>query len=135
MKRTIRWMAIAALLLPLLHAKPTARIKTLILTGESDTQYHDWRVTTPFLRNLLESTGRFEVKVIERPAGLTAETLRPFDLIVVNYMGPRWGVQAEQAIEEFLCGGKGMLSLHGVTYGPMYGMVYDAAHKWTAGPD
>lgn len=136
MRQTMKWIPIAALLLPLLHAQPQARIKALILTGDSDTQYHDWRVTTPFLRNLLESTGRFDVKVLERPAGLTAETLRPFDLIVVNYMGPRWGVQAEQAIEEFLCGGKGMISLHGVTYGPMYGMVSDAAtHKWTAGPD
>ncbi len=60
----------------MLHAQaPAGRVRALILTGESDTQYHDWRVSTPFLRNLLERTGRFEVKVEEQPAGITADTL------------------------------------------------------------
>jgi uncharacterized protein len=133
MKRT----AIAVLLVSMLNAQaPAGKVRGLILTGESDTQYHNWRVSTPFLRNLLESTGRFEVKVEEQPAGITVDTLRPFDLIVLNYMGPRWGAGSEAAVAEFVRGGKGILSFHGVTYGPLCGMVFDAASRqWKAGPD
>jgi type 1 glutamine amidotransferase len=133
----MRRAAVLALLMPVLYAQPAAeRVKTLILTGESDTQYHDWRVSTPFLRTLLEGTGRFDVKVVEQPAGITADTLRPFDLLVLNYMGPRWGAQTEAAVEDFVRGGKGIVSFHGVTYGPLCGMRFDAATKrWTAGPD
>ena len=133
----MRLAIIAVLMIPALHAEqPAARVKTLILTGASDTQYHDWRVSTPFLRSLLEGTGRFEVKVEEQPSGITANTLRPFDLLVLNYMGPRWGTETEQAVEEFVRSGKGFLSFHGITYGPLYGMKYDdAAQRWTPGPD
>ncbi len=109
------------------------RLKVLILTGESDTQYHDWRVSTPFLRSLLERTGRFDVKVAEQVSGLDAESLRPFDLLVLNYMGPRWSAVTEHAVEDFVRQGKGLISFHGVTYGPMYGMVFDG--HWKAGAD
>src|SRR5664279_2803482 len=110
----------------LLNAQPhPGRLKALILTGESDTQYHDWRVSTPFLRSLLERTGRFDVKVTEQVSGLDAAALRPYDLLVLNYMGPRWGSTTERAVEEFVRQGKGLISFHGVTYGPLYGMVSD----------
>jgi len=131
----MRPAAIAILLGALAWAQsPPPRIKTLILTGESDTQYHDWRVSTPFLRSLLESTGRFEVKVEEQPRGITMETLRPFDLLVLNYMGPRWGRESERAVEDFVRRGKGVVSFHGVTYGPFYGQVFEVGH-WNAGAD
>ena len=53
----------------------SARIRVLVLTGESDSQYHDWRSTTPFLEGLLEKTGRFDVHVEEEVRGITAATL------------------------------------------------------------
>lgn len=113
-----------------------APLRALILTGASDVQYHDWRVSTPFLRDLLARTGRFEVKVVEQVSGITAATLAPFDVLVLNYLGPRWGVETEHAVEEFVRGGKGILSFHGVSYGPLYGMVFDpATARWNAGPD
>lgn len=118
----------------LVNAQPQpGRLKALILTGESDTQYHDWRASTPFLRNLLERTGRFDVKVTEQVSGLDAASLRPFDLLVLNYMGPRWSSATEQAVEEFVRQGKGLISFHGVSYGPMYGMVFNGS--WKAGAD
>jgi len=108
------------------------RIKALILTGESDTPYHDWRASTPFLKSLLERSGRFEVKVLEQAAGITSTTLKPFDVLVLNYMGPRWGDVTEKAIEEFVKVGKGMISFHGVTYGYFYGMTFDrTSEKWS----
>jgi len=46
------------LMIPLLRAQsPVGRVKTLILTGESDTQYHDWRV---FDAILTQSSGAHE---------------------------------------------------------------------------
>jgi len=108
------------------------RLKALILTGESDTLYHDWRISTPFLRNLLERSGPFEVKVQEQMPGTGAAALVPFDVLILNYNGPRWGVETEKAVEDFVRGGKGMISFHGVTYGPMYGMVFDRnTEKWS----
>jgi type 1 glutamine amidotransferase len=120
---------------PLLAAAPAGpeRVKALILTGESDIPYHDWRVSTPFLRNLLEQTGRFDVKVAEQISGLNAESLRGYDLLVLNYNGPRWSSETEQAVEDFVRNGKGFVSFHASTYGPLCGMVLDG--RWKAGAD
>ena len=54
----LNWLriAVAVLTAPLLSAAAQpARI--LIITGESDTQYHDWRLTTPFFQKLLALHG------------------------------------------------------------------------------
>lgn len=89
------------------------KVRVLILTGRNN---HDWRATTPFLRSVLETTGRFDVHVTEEPFGLTAEALRPYDVLVVNYCGPRWGSPAERAVEEFVQSGKGMVVVHAASY-------------------
>jgi type 1 glutamine amidotransferase len=109
------------------------KVKVLFLTGEIDAQYHDWRASTEYLRGVLERSGRFEVKAVERPAGIGAATLAPFDALVLNFNGARWGASTERAVEEFVRAGKGLASFHGVTYGPFYGQVFDG--KWKAGPD
>ncbi len=118
----------AALLAVPIAAAPPARI--LIVTGQSDIQYHDWRATTPFLRKALENTGRFEVRVTEEAAGLTREALSRYDAVLLNYNGPRWGSQAEAALEDFVRSGKGLVSFHGVTYGPLMGTVQQAGGGW-----
>lgn len=89
------------------------KIRVLILTGRNN---HDWRVTTPYLRRVLEATGRFDVRVTEEPAGLTADVLRPYDVLVSNYCGPRWGAVAEKAVEGFVKGGKGLVVVHAASY-------------------
>ena len=88
-------------------------IRVLILAGRNN---HDWRQTTPFLKGRLVETGRFDVRVTEEPAGLTAGALAPYDLLVLDYCGPRWGEAAEQAVEEFVRGGKGLVAVHGANY-------------------
>jgi type 1 glutamine amidotransferase len=100
---------------------PAAPLRVLILTGETDLPYHDWRQTTPFLRSVLERTGRFEVNISEHPREMTADALARFDVLVLHYNGPRWGEPAERAVEEFVRSGKGMIAVHGVSYGPFYG--------------
>ncbi|MBI5084349.1 MAG: ThuA domain-containing protein [Acidobacteria bacterium] len=89
------------------------KIRVLILTGRNN---HDWRSTTPYLREVLQSTGRFDVRVTEEPSGLSAATLKPYDVLVSNYCGPRWGAPTERAVEEFVSGGKGLVVVHAGSY-------------------
>jgi type 1 glutamine amidotransferase len=88
-------------------------IRVLILSGRNN---HDWRASTPFLRRVLEDTGRFDVRVEEEPNGITAATLAPFDVLVIDYCGPRWGDVTETAVESFVHSGKGLVAVHAASY-------------------
>jgi type 1 glutamine amidotransferase len=88
-------------------------LRALILSGRNN---HDWRNTTPFLRQLLIETGRFDVRVNEEPAGMTGETLAAYDVVVLDYNGPRWGSGAENALSEYIRGGKGLVVVHGASW-------------------
>jgi type 1 glutamine amidotransferase len=88
-------------------------IRVLILSGQNN---HDWRATTPLLREMLLNTGRFDVRVNEEPSGMTSETLAPYDVVVLDYNGPRWGHQAETALENFVRSGKGLVGVHGANW-------------------
>ena len=92
--------------------KPGA-IRALILTGQNN---HDWRATTPLLRTMLLNTGRFDVRVNEEPTGMTSATLAPYDVVILNYNGPRWGPVAEKALEEFVRSGRGLVGVHGANW-------------------
>ncbi len=96
-------------------------IRALIVTGHTDI-HHDWRATTAALRELLEETERFDVRVTEEFRGATAATLAPYDLVVVNYYGRfepwgdtpemRWGEETEQALYDFVSAGGGLVAYH-----------------------
>lgn len=126
----MRFILLITMCMALTSGVPPNRIRVLFLTGETDLPHHDWRVTTPFLRDVLTNTGRFEVKVIEDARGLTARSLSGYDALVLNYNGPRWGKEAETAVEEFVRSGKGLISFHGVTYGEFYGQELNK--RWSA---
>lgn len=89
------------------------KVRVLILSGRNN---HDWRTSTPFLRQLLLDTGRFDVRVAEATDSLTAETLAPYQVLVMDYGGPRWGEVTEQAIEAFVRSGRGFVTVHGASY-------------------
>jgi type 1 glutamine amidotransferase len=107
--------------------------RVLIITGDSDTQYHQWRETTAFFEQVLARTGRFDVRRVEDARALTPAALARYDAAIVNYNGPRWGATAESALEEFVRSGKGLVSFHGVTYGPLMGTVQRAGGGWDSG--
>jgi len=87
--------------------------RALILTGQNN---HDWQATTPLLRALLLNTGRFDVRVNEEPTGMTSATLAPYDVVILNYNGPRLGRVAEEALENFVRSGKGLVGVHGANW-------------------
>ena len=119
--------AVAALALPAAAApegaaRPDVRprffqagkLRALVLSGRNN---HDWRTTTPLLRQLLVDSGRFDVRVVEEPDGLTARTLAPYDVVVSDYCGTRYAPQTEAAIVAFVRSGKGFVAVHGAAYG------------------
>src|SRR6187402_2258262 len=62
---------------------PAARlIQVLIITGQDK---HPWREASPYLKDLLQATGKFEVRTTEEFKGAGAETLRPYDVAVLVY--------------------------------------------------
>jgi len=89
------------------------KIQALIITGQNP---HDWRTTTPSLRKSLEDTGKFEVRVVEEFRGGTPEMLAPYALVIVNYYDGRpvnrWGERADNALADFVRGGKGLVLYH-----------------------
>ena len=89
------------------------KVRALILSGRNN---HDWRTTTPFLRQLLLDSGRFDVRVEEATDSLAAETIAPYDVLIMDYGGPRWGEVTEKAIEAFVRSGRGFVTVHGASY-------------------
>jgi len=90
------------------------KLRALLLSGRNN---HDWRSTTPYLRQLLVGSGRFDVRVVEEPAGITAQTLAAYDVVVSDYCGPRWGEATERALGAFVRDGKGLVVVHGAGFG------------------
>lgn len=95
-------------------AQAPPKLQALIITGQN---VHNWKASTPVLRQLLEDTGRFEVRVTEEFRGASADTLAPYDVVVINYddnrhAEQRWGERAETALLNYLRGGKGVVIYH-----------------------
>lgn len=107
-----------------------ALIRVLLVTGQTDLPYHDWRESAPYLRSELERTGRFEIRVTEEPRGLSRAALAGYDVILWHYNGPRLPSEAEKAVEEFVASGKGFVSFHGVTYGAAHGQTRRPDMRW-----
>lgn len=92
------------------------KVQVLILTGYN---MHDWRTMTTALREMLERTGKFEVRVNEEPQGCDDATFEGYDLIVLNYsnyllrFGPAWAETTRRALLRFVGSGKGLVAYHG----------------------
>ena len=89
------------------------RLQVLIITGQNP---HDWRGTTASLRKTLEETEKFEVREIDEFRGGTPEMLAPYGLIIMNYYDGRkenrFGERGDQALSDFVKGGKGLVLYH-----------------------
>jgi uncharacterized protein len=96
-------------------AQAPPKIKVLILTGVNN---HYWRETTPLLRQILEQTGRFDVRVDEEVRGAGPETFAPYDVLLLNYndfkqtAGPWWDYRVRQALLDYVRNGGGLVSYH-----------------------
>jgi type 1 glutamine amidotransferase len=97
----------------------TKSVKALIITGDHG---HDWRKTTPFLKEVLTKAGH-QVDVTESPAkDLTADNLARYDVLLLNYRNtPKgakenpasvWTEDNKTAFTDAVKGGKGLVVYH-----------------------
>ncbi len=95
--------------------RDSGKLQVLILTGYN---MHDWRKMTAELRDILERTGKFQVRVNEEPAGITDTTFQGYDAVALNYtnymmrFGPTWPEATRKAVLNFLARGKGLVAFH-----------------------
>jgi uncharacterized protein len=90
------------------------KLRLLIVDGQNN---HEWKVTTPILKQILESSGRFSVEVATSPPeGGDMSGFRPkfadYDVVVSNYNGERWPEATEREFEAYVSGGGGFVSVH-----------------------
>ena len=94
-------------------AQEPPKIKVLIIDGQNN---HDWKATTPVLKNALESSGRFTVDVVTTPQDKNGEAFNPeftkYQVVVSNYNGEAWPEPVRKAFEQFVAGGGGFVSVH-----------------------
>ncbi len=69
-------------------AGPARPVKLLIITGDTHPA-HDWKATTPAIRDVLAAQGRVDVHVTTAPASdLTDANLAGYDVLLLNYKKP-----------------------------------------------
>ena len=91
-----------------------ATIPVLIVDGQNN---HDFRITTPHLKQLLEETGLFSVEVANTPAkGGDMSSFKPrfsqYRVIVSNYNGEPWSNETQTDFVRFVREGGGFVSVH-----------------------
>ena len=110
------WLA-AIVVVPAFAAEKTEEVelkRVLLITGR-DVPAHNWRETTPLLRELLEQTKRFEVVIAEEPLVLESSALSSYDVILLNYYNwqrPSISKKARENLLAFVKDGKGLVSFH-----------------------
>ncbi len=105
------------LLVPAIAAAQPAgpRLKVLIFSGQNN---HSWQETTPKLKSILESSGRFEVEVTEHPEQCTASMLAKYDALLSNWntfgnaVVTNWPEPLRGAFLAFIRQGKGIVTVH-----------------------
>ncbi|MFA7006961.1 MAG: ThuA domain-containing protein, partial [Verrucomicrobiia bacterium] len=90
-------------------------IRVLILTGQNN---HNWKETTPKLKEILVKSGRFTVDVTEHPEQCDAATFARYDALLSNWNAwgkvavTNWPVAMRTAYLDFIRGGKGLVVVH-----------------------
>ncbi len=96
-------------------ASEAAPIKVLLVTGD-DVPGHKWKETTPLTREILESVGKFDVKVCEEIGILESpEALRKYDVLVFNFRNNDQNdisEKARQNLLDYVKSGKGLVPVH-----------------------
>ncbi|OYW19309.1 MAG: hypothetical protein B7Z55_09095, partial [Planctomycetales bacterium 12-60-4] len=88
------------------------KLKALIVDGQNN---HNWKATTPVLKEILEASGRFSVDVATSPVKDTAgfrPVFRDYAVVVSNYNGAPWPAETQQDFEDFVSSGGGFVCVH-----------------------
>jgi len=110
------WSALAMALL-LDSACLGDSVKVLIVTGQHS---HQWERSTPMMQEILEKTPGIEVAVSRTPKKGSPPAAwdgwRPdfaqYDCVIVDYNQEKWPEAVNQAFEEYVAGGGGVMVIH-----------------------
>ena len=113
------WIVLLSAYRPAATAEPAAKagedkIRVLLVTG-NDYPGHEWKLTTPAVRQILEQDPRMIVRIVEDPEFLASPALDQYDLVVLNYMNwesPDPSEAAAKSLQQFVQKGKGLVLLH-----------------------
>lgn len=91
-------------------------IETLLITGQNN---HDWARSAPFCRDLMQSSGKFNVDIAEDPSEALADrdALSKYQLLLVDYNGPLWAEKARRNFIDAVRNGTGVCILHAANNG------------------
>jgi type 1 glutamine amidotransferase len=105
-----------ALTLPASAAEAPGKIKVLLVTGDDVQPAHNWREVSQAIREILLSSGRFDVRVCEDAGVLdSAATLGRYDLVFLhlyNAKTPTLSAGAKENLASFVKDGKGLAISH-----------------------
>jgi uncharacterized protein len=97
--------------LPFAFAKEPL-VKALIVDGQNN---HNWKLTTPILKSILEESKRFTVEVATSPEKATTG-FRPkfadYSVVVLNYNGAEWPAETKADFLKFARSGGGVVIVH-----------------------
>ena len=91
-----------------------APLKVLLVDGQNN---HDWKTTSPVLKQILEEDGLATVEVATSPAkgedmGGFAPNFAAYQVVVSNYNGALWSPATQEAFEKFVSNGGGFVPVH-----------------------
>ena len=110
-------------------AQDTKPANVLIITGDHG---HNWKETTPFLKDFLTKAG-ITVAVTETPSkDLTSDNLAKYDALLLNYKDTkngaaesRWSDENKKAFADAVKGGKGLVVYHHASSAFVSGDAWD----------
>ena len=104
------------IVLALLVSSPDglAQRKALLIDGQNN---HQWRETSPRIKQALEKSGLFAVDIVTSPPqGEDLSAFEPdfdaYQVVVSNYNGEPWPRETKAALEAYVRGGGGFVSVH-----------------------
>ena len=102
----------------LLLSLAPGKLRALIVDGEND---HDWPTATQAIREILEATGRFEVRVSTSGPTTWRPSFASADVVILNYnsghleTSKRWPLAVEEEFLSYLRSGGGVVIFHAAT--------------------
>jgi len=94
-----------------------APLKALIVNGQMNGA-HDWKVSSPILKRILEQTGLFKVDFAKSPekGSGNIEDFKPnfaaYEVVVLDYDGDYWSEQTQAAFVQYVKSGGGVIVYH-----------------------
>ncbi|MDR0328504.1 MAG: ThuA domain-containing protein [Planctomycetaceae bacterium] len=131
MRKILLTLTVCTVACLMFNANPVqaqSKIKALIIDGQNN---HNWRGTTPVLKDIMEKSGRFTVDVATSPTKSDKDadadaynkkmaTFKPdfakYDVIIGNYNSNEthddWSPDTKKAFEKYIENGGGFVSYH-----------------------